>query len=284
MTIEMFLKMYYQQVRDVRESTIQQYSWCVLSFSKWLGRPAEIDDLGQDVVNGWIRHLTSTLSRETAKSRRMTLLSIWNAAAALGYTKARTTGIRIVKTPAHIVRSLSSEQCHAIVDVISRLHGTLFGYPKSAYLSSLVKATLETSLRQSDLHLLEWPDVRDSGGRLQIVQFKTGVRRWVFLSQGLLREISAWHGTAGLVWPRGERGTIGRILQRVGRELNLRLTHTRLRQTAITDVERQQAGAGWLFAGHASPETTRRWYTDFDRVADGLPRPSFFQKLPAGES
>lgn len=276
MTIEMFLKMYYSQVRDVRESTVEQYGWVILSFSKWLGRPAELTDLRHDVVNDWIRHITNTLSRETAKSRRMTLLSIWNCAAALGYANRRTERIRTVKTPQRIIKALTQEQCTQIMHEARKLRGTLFGYPKGPYVASLVRATLESSLRFSDLHLLQWPDVVESGGKFQIVQRKNGVRRWVFFSSELLAKIAKWHGSDGLVWPRGDRATVGKILQKIGRNLGIRLTHTRLRVAAITDVERQKPGSGWHFAGHADPTTTSKWYTDFDRVADGLPRPQFF--------
>lgn len=278
MTLDAFLKMYYALIRDVRDSTIDQYGWCVLSFSKFLGRPALLSDLRHDVVSAWIKWLCGRGSKETAKSRRMTLLSIWSAATALGYAPARSGVVRPVKVPNRVVRSLTTEQCADVMSETRKLRGRLFRCRKAPYMTTLVRATLETSMRQSDLHILEWPDVVACHGTLQLVQIKTGVRRWAFMSRELLNEIAAWHGPHGLIWPRGERGTIGKILQKIGLKLGIRLTHTRLRVAAITDVERQQAGAGWIFAGHASPATTRTWYTDFDRVADSIPRPTFFEK------
>lgn len=276
MTLDSFLKMYYAQARDVRESTIKQYAWCILSFSKFLGRPALLSDLRQDAVNEWVKWLCSRGSRETAKSRRMTLLSIWNCAAALGYVNRRTEFIRTVKTPQRIVKSLTQEQCLQIMQEARNLRGRLFRCPKGQYMASLIRGTLETSLRQSDLHALEWPDVLANRGRLQIVQRKSGIRRWVFLSEDLLAKIGKWHGPDGLIWPRGDRATVGKILQQIGRKMGIRLTHTRLRVASITDVERQSPNAGWRFAGHSCPTTTQRWYTDLDMSAEGIPRPSFF--------
>jgi len=44
---------------------------------------------------------------------------------------------------------------------------------------------------------------------------------------------------------------------------------------AITSVERQAPGIGWIFAGHKSPATTQQWYIDAERAYAAIPRPDY---------
>ena len=158
---------------------------------------------------------------------------------------------------------------------LSSLSGTIAGRPRGAYLASLVKATLDTALRQSDLHKLELHAVIASEGRLQIVQVKTGRRRWVVLSAETIAEVCQW-AQPGLIWPRVRRDRVTREIQSAARSCGLgRLTHTDLRRSAIRSVEEQMPGSGWIFAGHESDSTTRTWYLPKDLEYQRLPRPRF---------
>lgn len=128
-------------------------------------------------------------------------------------------------------------------------------------------------LHLGEAELLE--SVEKSSGRLQIVQVKTGRRRWVVLSEATRAAIRAW-AQPGLIWPRVRVDRVTREIQAAAKACGLeKLTHTDLRRSAIRSVEEQQAGSGWIFAGHESDSTTRQWYLPKDLVYDSLPRPRF---------
>jgi len=225
--------------RDIREGTVEQYRLTVRSLEKFLGRSPSVEDLQPETINSWLRMIGEKCSPYTVKSKRAQLLVLWRAAADDELSPPPPRKIRRPKLP------------------------------------ELVLVTLDSALRQSDLHRLDWSQVLDAGGRLQIVQRKTGRRRWVHMSEPTMAELTSYmRGFSGSLWPMADRGAVTRDLRAAAVAAGLgRITHTDLRRSAIRSVEEQQAGAGWIFAGHESDSTTRKWYLPKDLVYDSLPRP-----------
>lgn len=274
MTIDNFVAQY-ANYRDIRPGTIEQYKYTVKSLSRFLNRPAQLQDLHPDTVNRWLRSLSGKLSPFTIHSKRGQLLVLWRAAIEMQKVEEAPRTIRSIKRPERVVRTINPDEAALLVHYLSCLTGSIAGRPRGPYLVSLVRATLDTSLRQSDLHLLDWEATEKSDGKLQIVQVKTRRRRWVYLSQETLELIRPW-AQSGPIWPRKRRDRVTREIQSAARACGLgRLTHTDLRRSAIRSVEEQSPGSGWIFAGHESDATTRTWYLPKDLQYDGLPRPKF---------
>jgi integrase len=263
----------YADYRPIRPSTEAQYQYCVQSFEKHLGRRATTADLTATTVNQWLRHLTEIGSVHTAHSRRCTLLSIWRLAAELELVEPPRR-VRKVVRPAHLVDAISAGQCRDLVTSSAALRGKFRGYLWRDLMRTWIVAALETSLRPGDMLRLSWSHVVESGGHLPIIQEKTGKPRRISLSQSLMKDIGTWHKPAGPIWPIS-RQSVGRRLKSLGERVGVPgLTHTDLRKAAITDVERQCPGTGWIFAGHSSPATTQGWYIDSVSAYRNIPSPT----------
>lgn len=265
----------YADQRDIREGTVGQYLWSVRSLEKFLGRPSSVADLQPEIVNRWLRHLGENASPYTVRSKRCQMLVLWRAAADEGLVAPPPRRIRAPRLPERLVRTLDAAGVHTLLDFVRTLPGRLNSRPRAGYLATLIAATCDTALRQSDLHRLTWDQVQQAHGRLQIVQVKTGRRRWVVFSDATMVALSEFcGGDRGPIWPRGDRTAVTREIRQAAVACGLgKVTHTDLRRSAIRSVEEQQAGAGWIFAGHESDSTTRRWYLPKDLQYDSLPKP-----------
>ena len=143
-------------------------------------------------------------------------------------------------------------------------------------MTAWIRVTLETSLRPSDMHKIDWDELKDRNGEVKIVQHKTSYRRLVRVSTDTMEYMKTWHRKHGPLFPRPGSSTIAHTIKRIGVNAGIPwMNHTVLRKTAITAVDAVSPGSGWIFAGHRSPATTRRWYTDADRVAAELPIPKY---------
>lgn len=266
----------YETYRDIKKNTFNQYNWCIVSLEKHLGRVATTDDLNTETINRWLRYMRDVHSPYTCKSRRMTMVTLWRFAYEMEMCSAPVRHVRAVKTPDRCVSTLDAEQVQSILDVADNLRGKYLGFTWRNLMRTWIKGTLETSCRPADMIALQWIDLKASQGHIQIIQQKTGRRRRAMFSLGLMCDIAKWHGDCdGPVWPLGKNSIFGRKIQEISDAVGIKFTHTTLRKTAITDVEAQQPGAGWIFAGHSSPATTRQWYTDADRAYRDIPRPRF---------
>jgi len=271
MLLSLFLDTYAQH-RDIADSTLKQYQFVILSFSRALDHPAKLSDLSADNVNGWLRSMQQAgQSPHTCKSSRMTILSVWNLATQLDMIP-RHGNVRGIRTPDLIIKTLTSEQVAAIRDCCDRLRGRWHKLTIAGYMRTFVDATLETSLRQSDLHRIPLSCICEQP--IQLIQKKTGYRRLAIFSESLIARILHWHNGDQLIWPRHSKTLVATRLRILGEQLKIvGLTHTMLRKTAISDVEAQAPGSGWIFAGHRSPSTTQAWYTDRQQQYCGLPKP-----------
>lgn len=265
----------YADFRNVKQSTLDNYRYVLLRYSKHLKRPAELSDLSDRSVNRWLRSLECTHAPDTVRSTRCTILSVWNLAAKVEPQVEPPNLIRQAPRIDTAIETINGEQIQALIVAANGMTKKYNGYRRSDYYRTLIRAILESSMRIGDLHSLEWNDAQRP---FSIVQGKTGRRRRVSFSKKLLDDMKRWHSRSGLCWPAGSPKTSGRAIASLGRSLGFHCTTTILRKTSITNVERQQPGTGWLHAGHASPETTRRWYTDWEQVK--APRPDFFDDTP----
>jgi integrase len=266
----------YAMIKDVRPGTLSQYEYVLLSLADYLKRDPLISDLNRHAVNGWLVYLQQEreFSVYTLKSRRMTILSIWRLAAELEYCDPpRSVFIRKIKTPDRTIDVLSMDDVRSLLDVLSQDRRKLRGYDiiRGDYLRAAAMAIMETPLRPSDLHKLDYEEVMDARGHFQIVQVKTGHRRWVRFSKHLLADIRFWHPGNGRIWPVVHRTMLTNNFRKAGLKLGLRVNHTILRKTSITLVESRHPGLGWIHAGHKSPSTTQGWYTNADIAYKNLP-------------
>jgi integrase len=266
----------YAIYRDIQPSTFDQYRWCVQSFERHLGRPARTGDLTSDHVNEWLAALRGRLSPFTAKSRRTTMLSIWNLAAELGIVD-RPRLVRTVKAPRRPIDVLTADQIRQLVLACQSLRGAYCGYAWADLMRTWLLAVVATALRPSDMLSLDWPIVFQAGGSVRITQRKTGHPRTVVLPRHLVSDIALWHAADGPIWPANSAAVYGKRVADLGRRQGIRVTHTLIRKTAISDVEAQRPGLGWVFAGHATPATTQQWYISHTSAYKDIPHPRLWR-------
>lgn len=281
MTLNAFLDVY-SRFRDCRPSTLDTYRGVLRQFAAFLGREPELTDLDETTVNDWLSHLSKKCSPFTVASRRMTILSIWNGAAKTGHA-GKPGFVKTVKQPDMLVKTLTDDQVDAVLDASRSLRNAICEYRAADYMAGWITIALETSLRPSDMHKLDWDELKSRQGETRIIQHKTRYRRIVKVSEQTMMFMRTWHRKHGLVFPRPGSSTIAHTIKRIGKLAGIPwLNHTILRKTAITKVDAANPGSGWIFAGHRSPATTRRWYTDADRVAAGIPVPEYGARKKLG--
>jgi predicted DNA-binding transcriptional regulator AlpA/site-specific recombinase XerD len=272
----------YAKYRDIRQSTVDSYSWKIKCFSKHLGHEATLADLTPDVVNGFIRDIQKTQSAFTCKGTKIMIATIWRFAASLDLVPPPKQ-LRQIKMPEVVVKTLNRDQIEEIRTAcrdFGRQHHRWFdGHSVAGYMLTAIDATMQTALRWSDLRRIKMADLETQP--MSIVQYKTGHRRLAQFDEELLNRIREWKFDRELwleehhqpitqtefVWPSGNgKGLFTRNLRRIGQRIGIKgLTHTFLRKCAISLAEEAMPGGGWVFAGHRTPCTTQQWYTDRDR-------------------
>ena len=260
-----FIERHYATENDVSESTLDHYHYVTLSYARFVGSN-QLSSINRNDVNRWLVHLQNEeLSPFTIQQRRISLLTIWRAAYELELLEDLPKRIRKIKTPDKVIETLSTDQINKIHEISNFLRGRIprTRILKSDYFRTFIQATLETAMRQSDLHALSYHEVFHRGKRT-IIQIKTGHRRQFRFSNDLIEDIDSWHPKTGNIWPRAGQQYLSKRISDLGKAIGVKLTHTILRKTAITNQEAKQVGTGWIFAGHKSPDTTRQWYTNQD--------------------
>lgn len=259
----------YALSHDIRPATLEQYRVTANVLNRWKGKPVDVAELGDDLVNRFIRDIGATSKPHTVASKKRQLLAIWRSAAEEGLCQ-HPKRIRAVKLPETKRDTWTAEQVRVLVEALEKINGR---FPQSEVqrglaLSALVRVAWDTGMRRSDIFRLERAHAENDGW-LEIVQRKTGRLVLCRLSEAtrktILRTFDDWAPPRRLIWPGGPSvirrmtSLIADTAEDIG--LSSHLTPFKaLRRSSITAVEQQAPGAGYLQAGHTNANTTIRFY------------------------
>lgn len=259
----------YALSHDIRPATLEQYRVTANVLNRWRGKPVDVEELGDDMVNRFLRDIGSTSKPHTVASKKRQILAIWRSAAEDGYC-AQPKRIRAVKLPETKRETWTAEQVRKLVESLEQVRGRM---PQSEIetglaLSALVRVAWDTGMRRSDIFRLERTHAEHDGW-LEIVQRKTGRLVLCRLSAAtrkvILRTFDQWACPRRLIWPGGP-SVVRRLTALIAdhaEDLGLpcyRQPFKALRRSSITAVEQQAPGSGYLQAGHSNAQTTIRFY------------------------
>jgi integrase len=162
--------------RPVASITESQYDRAVRCFSKFLNRPATVEDLVPLLVNQWLAEVAKRSKPRTVLGRKRGLTPIWNYATDRGLAPAYDSRrLRRVSVPHSIVSAWSIDQVTALFKAAKILPGrTASGIPAALLMTAVCGLAYETGVRPSDWRGLQWQDVDLDRRLVSFVQHKTG--------------------------------------------------------------------------------------------------------------
>jgi integrase len=274
MWLEDYLHEVYCNTHVLRPGTIYQYQIAINCLDEWSGEPLRVSELGDTLINCWLKHLeTKGLAPATIRSRRTHILSLWYAAFKGGLCPSRPTDVRIAPVPYNPPRAWRWEEVQKLLDTTEKLKGSYPGerwvlpqekryrrargcasVTASVYWGLFIRLAWDTAIRQGDLFKLQLSNF-NKDGHGEIVQRKT--RMWHFVRvhpetmQFILQSfppsrefiMPTWHASIEL-WRREFRRIVGLA--------GLDGTAKKIRKSSATDVEIHFPGCGPAHLGHVS--------------------------------
>lgn len=285
MTLETFLDTVYVplRLRGRSPESVRLLRHAITQFSRWLGRPALLDDLDDLVVSQWLTTMAGKKSPNSVARERSGILALWNLAQGRGLVRLRPT-VAPELIPQSTPRAFTVEELERLAQAARWSSGFIGPVPAGKFFPALIAVGFETGERINALlrtprhcwarPTLTVPAAVRKGGRLERVYElspeacdlvdhvvrHTGptVFWWVASSTALRKRWKTITRRAGL----GD-----------GREVQF---HALRRSTAS-----HLAAAGLdatSYLGHSTDRITRRSYLD-PRVVDSR-RPKAWQSLP----
>jgi integrase len=248
--------------REIRESTENFYRRLVMRFSEWLGRDAMLADLTDDTVNRFLI-IRSNKSRETTRSEKSGLLSLWNAAAYAGLVSMPPLRVRKLKRERRVVEGWSPEELSRLLAAAGNLRGRIQGkyIKRAAYWRAYVLTAYDTGLRLGDMLNLKTTDIKGPGS-LAILQNKTGRIVDTGISMQAWEAIQATYPPhRGLIFGVYGRCSFLRGFRELVRTAGLCGTSKYLRRSSGSMVEFVAPGQGHKHLGHSDTgDTFNRHY------------------------
>lgn len=267
--------------RDLDVDYVQQIrSRCKL-FEDWAGHAVMLEEMSDDLVNGFLVSLKGKLSPRTIKGYRGTILAVWNSAAEDKQTRAFTPQpgrIRIEKVPEQIIDAWDKSEIKAILEAARSLPGFMPRTNNKVLLSHWWDARLrvgyDTTLRHSDVMSLKKTDIRFDGV-IEICQDKTGHRHIVQLSAKTLECVRAVGGDSDFVFPwPWHREKFFRDLKAIRNRAGInRGTGKWLRRSGASYADAENPGAGKRLLGHRSDRVFSESYECKRITQPGVVRP-----------
>jgi hypothetical protein len=261
---------------DLEPGSVEQVCVTVRIFERFLGRPATLDDLVSDTVNRWLVGMQDAgRARETVRSKRRMLLTLWNAADMDGLVGGPPSRVRRIKRVERIPECWTLSQLESLLRACETLKGDFakLALPKRLYMRSRINAQYDTGLRHADIGSLERGWIWE-GGFISIVQQKTGRCHRCRLRAETLEEIDelmAIMPKRRLIWPAFcARRRYFRFFRMLVKRAGLRGSGKWIRRSSATYIERDHPGTAWMHLGHSRPGLDRQSYID-ERLIDRMP-------------
>lgn len=125
------------KLRGRSKESVRLLRHAITQFSKFLGRPATLEDFDDLVVSQFLCKRGEKLAPESVARERSGLLALWNLAQARGLVRLRpcvATELVPEKTP----RALTEEELHRVAEVSLSLRGWVGPIPAKVYFPALI--------------------------------------------------------------------------------------------------------------------------------------------------
>lgn len=285
MTLEAFLETVYVplRLRGRSAESVRLLRHAVTQFSRWLGRPALLDDLEDLVVSQFLAARAAKLSPNSVARERSGLLAIWNLAQARGLVRLRPC-VAPELIPEQIPRAFTTDELRRLAEAAGQASGWIGPIPARTFFPALIAVGLETGERINALlrtprHCWQRPTLRvpariRKGGRTERVYELSPE------ACDLVDAVSRHDGPTVFWWVASGTALRKRwktITRRAGLGDGREVQFHALRRSTASHL----AAAGLdatAYLGHSTDRITRRSYLD-PRVVDAA-RPKAWQQLP----
>lgn len=285
MTLDAFLENVYVplRLRGRSPESVRLLRHAVTQFSRWLGRPAVLDDLDDLTVSQWLTAMGQKKSPNSVARERSGILAIWNLAQGRGLVKLRPT-VAPELVPHSTPRAFTEEELGRLAECAKYSSGWVGPVCASTFFRALIAVGLETGERINAL--LNTPRSCWQRPTLTVpaaIRKGRQQERVYELSpeaSDLLDAASAHSGPTVFWWTASDTALRKRwktITRRAGLGDGREVQFHALRRSTASHL----AAAGLdatAFLGHSSDRITRRSYLD-PRVVDSK-RPKAWQQLP----
>lgn len=274
MTLTDFLDTVYVplRLRGRSPESVRLLRHAITQFSKWLGRPAVLEDLDDLVVSRWLTAMAERKSANSVARERSGILALWNLAQGRGLVKLRPT-VAPELVPHSVPRAFTTDELGRLAECARHAAGWVGPVPASVFFPALISVGLETGERINAIlstprHCWRRPTLTVPAS----VRKGRAVERVYELSPeacDLVDAVSRHEGPTVFWWIASDTALRKRwkvITRRAGLGDGREVQFHALRRSTASHL----AAAGLdatAFLGHSSDRITRRSYID-PRVAD----------------
>lgn len=169
-SLESFYRDYYQplKLRSRAKNTRRLYEFTVRNFSRFLCRPATLDDLRDDTVSrliGWM--IERWRSPYTANKERSQLLAIWRFAARKGFVQ-NWPDVEPEIQPERIPRAWTADELERLFAACLATPGRVGPVPAGLWWYGLHLVGWDTGERITPLRMLQWKWLSFDTGRVMV--------------------------------------------------------------------------------------------------------------------
>lgn len=285
MTLDAFLQNVYVplRLRGRSPESVRLLRHAINQFSRWLGRPALLDDLDDLTVSQWLAAMGKKKSANSVARERSGILALWNLAQGRGLVKLRPT-VAPELVPRATPRAFTAEELSRLAECAGYAGGWVGPIRASVFFRALIAVGLETGERITAM--LKTPRECWQRPTLTVpaaIRKGRQQERVYELSPeacDLVDAVSAHSGPTVFWWTASDTALRKRwktITRRAGLGDGREVQFHALRRSTASHL----AAAGLdatAFLGHSSDRITRRSYLD-PRVVDSK-RPKAWQQLP----
>ena len=272
----------------LRDSTVAQLSIAVTLYSRWLERPARLDDLLDEPVLRFLADYSRDKAASTVNAKRRHLLALWRDAHERGYVNVSPGKIPKIPEPDSLPEAWTIQEVSRVLRAAGAESGTVAGLRASSYWVSLILAMLDTGARIGAMSRVRCSQIRldDPAGLELSSEFsKTHRAKWCPLHPQTVQSCSwIWDASRELMWPWPYHDSVRRRhLKRLCAKAGVRVGRPfggvfhKLRRTSGTLVE-ANGGDGSKQLGNTRAVFLKS-YLDPRVAGNGqlqfLPRPEF---------
>jgi integrase len=285
MTLTAFLETVYVplRLRGRSPESVRLLRHAITQFSRWLGRPAVLEDLDDLLVSQWLAAMAEKKSPNSVARERSGILALWNLAQGRGLVRLRPT-VAPELVPQSTPRAFTTEELTRLADSARWSTGLVGPVPASTFFRALIAVGLETGERINAIlntprHCWQRPTLVVPAG----VRKGRRQERVYELSPeacDLVDAVSRHEGPTAFWWVASSTALRKRwktITRRAGLGDGRDVQFHALRRSTASHL----AAAGLdatSYLGHSTDRITRRSYLD-PRVVDSR-RPKAWQSLP----
>lgn len=285
MTLNSFLTDVYVplRLRGRSKESVRLLQHAITQYSRWLGRPALLDDLDDLKVSQWLTAMAAKKSPNSVARERSGILALWNLAQGRGLVKLRPT-VAPELIPQSIPRAFTEDELRRLAESANCSYGWVGPVPASTFFRALIAVGLETGERINAIlttprHCWMKPTLtvpaRVRKGKRQERVYELSPE-----ACDLLDAVTRHEGPTVFWWTASDTALRKRwktITRRAGLGDGRDVQFHALRRSTASHL----AAAGLdatAFLGHSSDRITRRSYLD-PRVVDSK-RPKAWASMP----